>query len=111
MTQINLLDEPLVRGLLDETIPFHEVMATHNVKTRISCNLRGNIKGFVYVSKRGYYHIFLNGKLTFAEQCHTFVHELKHIIQDLPHLSYYIGIDMQHEDIEDDTEIVDLLFV
>jgi len=42
----------------------------------------------------------LNGNLSFETQCSTFVHEIKHIIADMPTVGYVIGIDMQHEQFE-----------
>lgn len=109
MMGISLLDEPLLRSLLDENISFHEVMSTHNIQTQVAFNLSSNIKGFVYVSRRGNYYIILNGNLNYEMQCSTLVHEIKHIVQDLPTMSYYIGIDMQHCEIEDDADILNIL--
>lgn len=99
---INLLDESLVRALLDENIPFYEVMSSFNINTQVAFNLPAYIKGFVYVSRRGNYYIILNGKLNSEGQCKTLVHELKHIIEDVPTTSYYIGINCQYYEIEND---------
>lgn len=97
---INLLEAPLVKSLLDETIPFHEVMNAFDIKTSIAFNLPSGIHGFVYVSKRENYHIILNGNIGYEAQCRTFAHEVKHIIKDLPQVSYIIGLDMQHIEME-----------
>lgn len=106
---INLLDEPLVRALLDENIPFHEVMSSFNISTQVAFNLASYIKGFVYVSRRGNYHIILNGRLSYEEQCRTLVHELKHIIEDVPTTSYYIGINCQNHELENDDSMFNAL--
>lgn len=106
---INLLDEPLVRALLDENIPFHEVMSSFNISTQVAFNLASYIKGFVYVSRRENYYIILNGRLNYEEQCRALVHELKHIIEDVPTTSYFIGINCQDHEIEEDDDMFDIL--
>lgn len=97
---IGFLDSPLVKALFAESISFHEVMNTFDIKTSIAFNLSSNIYGFVYASKKSKYHIVLNGNLSYETQCKTFVHEIKHIITDMPVAGYAIGIDMQHEPFE-----------
>ncbi|MHC1750772.1 MAG: hypothetical protein AB9856_21065 [Cellulosilyticaceae bacterium] len=106
---INLLDEPLIRALRDENIPFHDVMNAFNIRTQVAFNLAAYIKGFVYISKRGSYYIILNGKLNYEDQCKTFAHEVKHIVEDVPTISYYIGINKQHCALENDCDILNLL--
>lgn len=97
---IDFLDSPLVKALLSETMSFHEVMNTFDIKTSIAFNLKSYMWGFVYPSRRGCYHIILNGNLNYETQCKTFVHEIKHIITDMPSIGYFIGIDMQHKPFE-----------
>lgn len=100
----DLLADPLVRALLDETIPFYDVMNAFDIKTSIACNLPGYVHGFVYVSRRLNYHIVLNGNLSYETQCRTFVHEVKHIIKDIPKDGYIIGFNMQHAELEKDID-------
>ena len=109
MHKINFLSEPLIRSLLDEHISFHEIMSTYNIQTHIAFNFPAALWGFVFVSKRDNYYIVLNGNINAETQLQTFVHELKHIIEDIPRQSYMIGIDMMHTDFEDDTDLVQLL--
>ncbi len=97
---LTFLESPLVRALLSESISFHEIMNTFDIKTSIAFNLSSNIYGFVYASRKGKYHIVLNGNLSFETQCQTFAHELKHIVTDMPEIGYFIGLDMQGEDFE-----------
>jgi hypothetical protein len=97
---LNFLDNPLLKGLLDENMSFHEVMNTFDIRTRIALNLSSSIYGFVYVSKKGNYHIVLNGNINYETQCNVFLHEIKHIICDIPTIGYIIGLDMQHETFE-----------
>jgi hypothetical protein len=75
---------------------FHEVMNTFDIRTKIALNLPSSIYGFVYVSKKGNYHIILNGNINYETQCSVFLHEIKHIIYDIPTIGYIIGLDMQH---------------
>ncbi|MDD3224729.1 MAG: hypothetical protein PHX70_08550 [Clostridium sp.] len=93
---MNILDKPLLKALLNEDIPFEEVMNTFNIKTTIACNLPVSILGFVYLSKRGNYHLILNGNINYNSQCKVFIHEIKHIAYDMPNIGYIIGLDMQY---------------
>ncbi len=99
-------ESPLVKSLLSEYISFYEVMNTFDIKTSIAFNLSSSIYGFVYTSRKGNYNIILNGNLSYEIQCRTFVHEIKHIIADLPILGYVIGMDMQHQVFEVDSDII-----
>ncbi|WP_123053105.1 hypothetical protein [Clostridium sp. JN-1] len=93
---MDILDKPLLKALLNEDIPFYEAMNAFDIKTTIACNLPSSILGFVYLSKRGNYHLILNGEVNYKTQCKTFIHEIKHIADDMPHLGYMIGLDMQY---------------
>ncbi|MBB6218223.1 Zn-dependent peptidase ImmA (M78 family) [Anaerosolibacter carboniphilus] len=97
---IDVLGASLLRGLMCKDIPFHDVMNAFNIKTTIAFNMSSKIHGFVYVSKKGNYHIILNGNISYETQCHTFLHEINHILRDLPQMNYIIGLDMQHERFE-----------
>lgn len=103
---IDILDESLLKSLMDETISFYEVMNAYNIRTSIACNLPSSILGFVYVSRRGNYHLILNGNVNYETQCKTFVHEIKHITYDLPSMGYIIGLDMQHKSLESEADRV-----
>lgn len=103
---IDILDESLLKSLMDETISFYEVMNAYNIRTSIACNLPSSILGFVYVSRRGNYHLILNGNINYETQCKTFVHEIKHITYDLPSMGYIIGLDMQHKSFEGEADRV-----
>lgn len=103
---LNLLESPILKGLLDENISFHEVMNTFNIKTSIAFNMPNSIHGYVYLSKKGNYHIMINGNINYETQCSVFLHEIKHIIVDMPTIGYIIGLDMQRETFELDSLIV-----
>ncbi|AYO30844.1 hypothetical protein D2962_09655 [Biomaibacter acetigenes] len=94
-----VLDEPLFRALMDGTMPFHEVMNAFGIRVTIA-NLPPAVYGFTYVSKKGNYHLALNGNINYETQCKVFIHEIKHIINDIPKEGYIIGLDMQHQTFE-----------
>lgn len=104
LLSIEILDKPLLKSLLNENIPFYEVMNAYNIKTTIACNIPANILGFVYISRRNNYHLILNGITNYETQCKVFVHELKHIVYDMPNVGYMIGLDMQHTCMERDAD-------
>ena len=81
-------------------------MNAYNIRTSIACNLPASVLGFVYVSRRGNYHLILNGNVNYETQCKTFVHEIKHITYDLPKAGYIIGLDMQHAHLESEADKV-----
>jgi hypothetical protein len=97
---IRLLEAPLLKALLDENIPFHEVMNAFDIKVKIAFNLPSSAHGFVYRGRKGSYLLVLNGNLNYESQCRVFLHEIRHIISDMPVMGYIIGLDMQHEEFE-----------
>ncbi len=100
---INLLETPLLKALLDESIPFHEVMNAFDIKVSIAFNLSQSVYGFVYRSNRKGYLLVLNGNINYETQCRIFLHEIKHIIADMPNIGYIIGIDNQHTILESES--------
>ena len=103
---MDILDKPLLKALLNEDIPFYEVMNAFDVKTTIAFNVPSSMLGFVYLSRRGNYHLMLNGNVNYQTQCHVFIHEVKHIVEDMPKVCYIIGLDMQHTYKEQSADIV-----
>lgn len=106
MMNVDILDKPLLKSLLNETIPFHDVMNAYNIKTSLASDLSSSVLGFTYVSKRGNYHLILNANLSYETKLKTFVHEIKHIIEDIPKIGYMIGLDMQYTKFEKDSDMV-----
>ncbi len=103
---MDILDKPLLKALLNEDIPFYEVMNAFNIKTTIACNFPTSILGFVYLSKKGNYHLMLNGEVNYKTQCKVFMHEVKHIANDMPKSGYIIGLNMQHSCMEESADIL-----
>ncbi|HOK68920.1 MAG TPA: hypothetical protein PKV51_05275 [Bacillota bacterium] len=102
---VDLLDKPLLKGLLEGNIPFYELMNSYGIKVIIA-NLCTKIYGFTYVSNHNNIYIILNGNISYETQCKVLIHELKHIINDIPKQSYYIGLDMQYEYIEKEADML-----
>jgi hypothetical protein len=93
----------IIRSLLDGTIPFHDVMRAFDIHTALY-NLGEDLLGMVYLCRHGHYHIVLN---SFLEPEHietVFLHELKHIIEDMPKMGYTIGLDMQYHVLEKEAD-------
>ncbi|MEY7998654.1 hypothetical protein AB8U03_00310 [Clostridium sp. Mt-5] len=107
---MDILDKPLLKALLNEDIPFYEVMNAFDIKTTILFNIPACILGFVYLSRRGNYHLLLNGSVNYETQCKVFIHEIKHIADDMPKLAYIIGLDMQYTYIERSADEVANMF-
>jgi len=93
----------LVNSLLDETVSFYDTIKTYGIVLTLF-DLGPGILGMVYKSRKGNYHVVVNSSLTFEAQQKVFFHELKHITRDLPALPYFIGLDMQHHEIEKDAD-------
>lgn len=104
--KFNILDKPLLKSLLEETIAFHEVMNAYNIRTSIAFNLNSTVLGFVYFSKKGNYHLILNGNINYEAQCKTFVHEIKHISEDMPKIGYIVGLNMQYTYFESEADLL-----
>ena len=102
---VDILDKPLLKSLMDGTIPFYEVMNAYNIKTTLACHIPSSALGFVYVSNRGNYHLVLNANTSYGTQCKTFIHEIKHISNDLPKVGYVIGLDMQYKSFEHEADM------
>ncbi|OGO77630.1 MAG: hypothetical protein A2Y23_11790 [Clostridiales bacterium GWB2_37_7] len=98
--KIKLLDAPILKALLDDSMYFHDVMNAYGIKTSIAFNLPAAIYGFVYKGIKGNYLLVLNGNINYKTQCEVFLHEIKHIISDMPNIGYIIGLDMQHTVLE-----------
>ena len=108
---MEILDKPLLKALINEDIPFYEVMNMFNIKTTILFNIPPRVLGFVYLSRRGYYHLLLNGSVNYETQCKVFIHEIVHITEDMPKLAYRIGLDMQHTYMEQAAdEVADMFY-
>ncbi|MZP31355.1 hypothetical protein GTO91_16770 [Heliobacterium undosum] len=104
---LSILDKQLIRSLIDDSIPFHDVMSAFDIRTSIG-NLTPEVYAFVYVSRKGRYHLVMNGNINAETQYRVFCHEIKHIIYDLPTIGYVVGLDMQRTTIEEAADLFKL---
>jgi len=89
----------LVRALLDGNIPPDEILKAHDIYTTL-CDLGPDLLGMVYRSGRLRYHIVVNSWLEPEERTQVWLHELKHVLVDMPQHSYLVGVDMLEEKAE-----------
>ncbi|MGB9780653.1 hypothetical protein [Caldanaerobacter sp.] len=103
---LEILDKPLMKALLDGTIPFHEVMYAYDIRLHIIFSLPSSVLGFTYISGKGNYYILLNGNVNYRTQVKVFLHEIHHILDDVPKTSYFIGLNMEYIEIEKHADMV-----
>lgn len=88
------MDKHSILRSLMSGIPFHEAMAAHDIyvhRVTLDCH------GFVYKSKRGCIHLYLDESMSPEATRRAFFHELWHILDDMQTTPYYIGIDRHHD--------------
>jgi len=90
----DLINHPLVRSLLWGDMPSDEVLRTYGICVRLG-DLSGEVNGFLYVSRRGKRYIVVENSLSPSVQQDTLLHELKHVLKDLPKRPYVFGMDQQ----------------
>jgi len=62
--------------------------------------LPSGLYGFVYYSRKGRYHIFVSEDLSHRGQQEVLLHEIYHIVEDVPKFTYILGLDMLYERFE-----------
>jgi len=82
----------ILRGLLSETVNAKEVMHAYDIITH-DVELHGGIAAFVYNSRAGYYHIFINEAMSPEAKKSVLMHEIYHIVEDMPKKGYSLGLD------------------
>lgn len=102
--EMELLDKQLYKLLSNKELSPHDILNNYNIKLTIVHELSSLIYGFVYLSRLGSYHLIINGNINYMAQKRTFIHEIKHIISDMPQIGYIIGIDMQRTKLEAETD-------
>lgn len=98
--EMELLDKQLYKILNNKELSPHDILNNYNIKLTITHGLSSLVYGFVYLSRLGSYHLIINGNMNYMAQKRTFIHEIKHIISDMPQIGYIIGIDMKHTPLE-----------
>jgi Zn-dependent peptidase ImmA (M78 family) len=89
-----------IRTALQRTYVNYQEWARENSIFHTFSPLNPEVYGFVYLSSFHKYFIIINKNLTKELQKEVFLHEVEHIIYDMPELGYIIGLDMQHSSIE-----------
>lgn len=89
----------LIRCLLDDNLDPNGVWLAHNIIPH-AVPLGKGVSAFVYRSRKGFIHIFMNSHLSNNRKIKTLCHELKHIIEDMPNMGRMVGIDMQQQPFE-----------
>ncbi len=95
----NELKNRILRGLLSETTPPDEIMQAHDIYHH-EIPIHASVAAFVYQSRKGKYHIFVNTYLSPEARQEVFLHELYHVVEDMPNEGYILGFDMYRNPIE-----------
>ncbi|MDX9816376.1 MAG: hypothetical protein RBT06_05500 [Smithellaceae bacterium] len=71
-----------------------------DIKIHVTNLVPPKVYGFVYYSGKGRYHIFISEELSPRGRQEVLLHEIYHIMVDMPKRTYIIGLDMQWEEFE-----------
>lgn len=93
-----------VCALFDADIDVTNLLAAYGIRLQ-TCELCGSIHAFVWYSGKGRYYIIANNSLSPEAMRQAFFHELKHILQDMPQTSYYVGLDQHRHPIEKEADM------
>lgn len=86
------------KGVISGSIEFQDYSAL-NIRTHF-VTLGGEVLAFVYRSRKDIFHVFISDSIPHRKKRQVFVHELHHIMNDLPKCGYILGINMQRTNIE-----------
>lgn len=84
-------------------IEFDDVMSIYNMRV-VPCYLGTELAAFVYRGSDNICYIMINFWLDQEQQQKVLLHELKHILEDAPGRSYFIGLDMQEHEMEKEAD-------
>lgn len=98
--RLELLEKQLYKIFSSDEMCFSEILMNYNIQLTIAHDLSNKVLGFVYYSRAGKYHLIINGNAGYIAQRKVFIHEIKHIIIDMPKIGYIIGLDMMHTPLE-----------
>lgn len=89
----------VLRSLLNGNTYPVDAMRAFNIHTR-EVPLGGDVAAFVYRSRKDHFHVFVNQLLSPEARREVFLHELYHIIEDMPRAGYVMGLDSQRKPLE-----------
>ncbi len=97
---LELLEKQLLKFVNNNNLSLHETLRGYDIQLTVTCDLSCAVLGFVYYSRLGNYHLIINGNVNYITQRKVFIHEIKHIVNDMPKVGYIIGLDMEHTSLE-----------
>lgn len=101
---VRVCKDRLLRYLLCETISLDEIMRAYDIYHH-EVPISTSVAAFVYCSRKGRYHIFINTHLSPEARREVFLHELYHVIEDMPKAGYILGVDMYRKPMEKNADI------
>lgn len=93
----------MLYSLFEPNVIIEDVLAAYDIHTRV-VPMDGAIHAFVWRSKKGRYYIVANERLSPCALRKVFFHELKHILDDAPHMGYWLGLDQCRHPIEEEAD-------
>ncbi|QTL96518.1 hypothetical protein GM661_00320 [Iocasia frigidifontis] len=84
-------------------IGLQQIARSNNIFHRLYA-LKSGLWGFVYKSRFDSYIIIINKNLSTEMQKEVYLHEVEHILYDMPDVGYFIGLDMQYSTIENEAD-------
>ena len=102
MTPKELMSMPkyeVIRAIKDYSYDIDEILRTFNIFTHM-WDLNGDVSAFVFKSRKGRFHIVVNEWLSHETKQKVFLHELYHIVEDMPKKPYILGLDMHRHESE-----------
>ncbi|WP_018247667.1 hypothetical protein [Orenia marismortui] len=91
--------DSFLENIQDTSHKFYELAKAYDIYPKIT-KLSSQLWGFVYKSSYGNYYIIINKNLSCELQKKVFIHEVKHIRDDMPSKPYFIGLNMQYSSFE-----------
>ena len=81
---LELLEKQLLKFVNNNNLSLHETLRGYDIQLTVTCDLSCAKLGFVYYSRLGNYHLIINGNVNYIIQRKVFIHEIKHIVNDMP---------------------------
>lgn len=91
---LKLLEKQIYKLIECKDHSLYDALLNYNICLTVVNDLDYSVFGFVYYSRSDCYHLIINGKLDLETQRRTLLHEIKHIITDIPKIGYIVGINM-----------------
>ena len=76
-----------------------DLLGAYNIQVSV-VPMYTDVYGFTYYGRTGRYHLILNENIGTEVKEKVFLHEIHHIIEDHPKMSYCVGFDMRCSPVE-----------